>query len=304
MRWNASRGPTLGIEWELQLIDAASRQLRQDAREIIAAMPGSGGNGGHPRIHYELMRSTVEVVTGVCSTVPEAKADLAVTIAELQRRAASRGILLACSGTHPVSDWRNAKVAPVQRYAELAERMQWLARRLQTFSVQVHVGLQDGIRPRPDFGTVEIRIFDGVPTAREVGMVAALSQCLIRFFEMRMDRGDRLPSPPSWVVQDNRWRAIRYGLDAAVITNGSGATAPLRDELHELVNELEPVAERLGCLTELRVVSEVLGCGASYERQRAVLAHTGDMTRVVDALITEFAEDRFVIPEEGVHGRG
>jgi len=385
MRWNASRGPTLGIEWELQLIDAASRQLRQDAREIIAAMPGSGGNGGHPRIHYELMRSTVEVVTGVCSTVPEAKADLAVTVAELQRRAATRGILLACSGTHPVSDWRNAKVAPVQRYAELAERMQWLARRLQTFSVQVHVGLQDGnraipivnalaaylphflaltasspfwggqdtglasarsvifgdlptagppllladwdefeecmatlvragtirsikevwwdIRPRPDFGTVEIRMFDGVPTAREVGMVAALSQCLVRFFEMQMDRGYRLPSPPSWVVQDNRWRAIRYGLDAAVITNGSGATAPLRDELHELVRELEPVAERLGCLTELRVVSEVLGYGASYERQRAVLAHTGDMTGVVDALITEFAEDRFVIPEEGVHGR-
>ena len=383
--WNASRGPTLGIEWELQLIDARSRLLRQDADEVLATLPGLDPAGEHPQIRHELMQSTVEIVTGVCSTVSEARADLGKTIGELQRTVESRGILLACAGTHPVSNWRDAKMSPIQRYAELVDQMQWLARRIQTFGVHVHVGLRDGakaipivnalaaylphflaltasspfwngqdtglastraiifgdlptagpphrlsdwnefedymdtllraktirsikevwwdIRPHPDLGTVEIRMFDGLPTAREVGMVAALSQSLVQLFDAQLDRGYQLPSPSSWVVRDNKWRATRYGLDATVITDESGTTAPLRDELYELIRELEPVADRLGCLEELKVASEVLEYGASYERQRAVLAHDGEMTGVVDALVTEFAEDRFVIPGEGGHGR-
>lgn len=383
--WNASRGPTLGIEWELQLVDAQSKLLRQDADEVLASLPGLDASGEHPQIRHELMQSTVEIVTGICSTVSEARADLAKTIAELQRTADGRGILLACAGTHPVSNWRDARMAPIQRYAELVEQMQWLARRIQTFGVHVHVGLRDGgkaipivnalaaylphflaltasspfwngqdtglastraiifgdlptagpphrlsdwnefeeymdtllraktirsikevwwdIRPHPDLGTVEIRMFDGLPTSREVGMVAALSQSLVQLFDTQIDRGYQLPSPSSWVVHDNKWRATRYGLDATVITDESGTTAPLRDELYELIRELEPVADRLGCLAELQVASEVLEYGASYERQRAVLAHVGEMTGVVDALVTEFAEDRFVIPGEGGHGR-
>ena len=383
--WNPSRGPTLGIEWELQLIDAQTRLLRQDADEVLAALPGLDASGEHPQIRHELMQSTVEIVTGICSTVSEAKADLGKSIEELQRTAADRGILLACAGTHPVSNWRDAKMAPIARYAELVEQMQWLARRIQTFGVHVHVGLRDGgkaipvvnalavylphflaltasspfwngqdtglastraiifgdlptagpphrlsswaefedymdtllrartirsikevwwdVRPHPDLGTVEIRMFDGLPTVREVGMVAALSQSLVQLFDAQLDRGYQLPSPSSWIVRDNKWRATRYGLDATVITDESGTTAPLRDELYELFRELEPVADRLGCLEELRVASEVLEHGASYERQRAILAQAGEMTDVIDALVAEFAEDRFVIPGEGGHGR-
>jgi glutamate---cysteine ligase / carboxylate-amine ligase len=320
---------------------------------------------------------------GTTLGVSEALADLATTIAQVQRITDMRGTMLACAGTHPVSDWRDAKMAPIQRYAELVEQMQWLARRIQTFGVHVHVGLRDGskaipivnalaaylphflaltasspfwgghdtglassravifgglptagpphlladwsefeeymdtllragtirsikevwwdVRPHPDFGTVEIRMFDGVPTLHEVGMVAALSQSLVHLFDSQLDRGYRLPSQPSWIIRDNKWRATRYGLDAIVITNAEGATAPLRDELYELFRMLQPVAERLGCASELQVVNEVLERGASYERQRAVMAAGGRLTNVVDALVTEFAEDRFVGPEESSH---
>lgn len=378
--WNASRGATLGIEWELQLIDAHTRLLRQDAREVLASLPGLTESGEHPKIRHELMQSTLEVVTGICSTVGEAKADLSATIGELQQITGARGTMLACAGTHPVSDWRDARMAPIQRYAELVEQMQWLARRIQTFGVHVHVGLRDGgkaipivnalaaylphflaltasspywcgldtglassrsvvfgalptagpphqlakwsefeeymdtllragtirsikevwwdIRPHPDFGTVEIRMFDGLPTIREIGMVAALSQCLVQLFDNQLDRGYTLPNPAAWVVRDNKWRATRYGLDAIVITDDSGSTAPLRDELYELVRELEPVAERMGCTEELYVVSDVLEDGASYERQRAIIDSGGELTDVVGALITEFAENRFVAPGE------
>lgn len=383
--WNSSRGPTLGIEWELQLIDSRSRMLRQDAREVLDALPGVGESGEHPKLKYELMQSAVEVVTGICSTVTEAKRDLAATISQLQRITGERGTMLACAGTHPVSDWRDAKMAPIQRYAELLENLQWLARRIQTFGVHVHVGIRDGgkaipivnalagylphflaltasspfwsghdtglassrsvifgglptsgppqpladwsefedymdtllragtirsikevwwdIRPHPDFGTIEVRMFDGVPTLREIGMAAALSQSLVHMLNAQLDRGYTLPSPSAWVVRDNKWRATRYGLDAMVITDDYGSTAPLRDELYELVHELEPVADRLGCTDELAVAFDVLDHGASYERQRALVASGGELPDVVDALAAEFAEDRFVMPGEAAHGR-
>ena len=63
--WNPSRGATLGIEWELQLIDGTSKLLRQDAREVIAEPQGPDGAGIPAKVHAELMQSTVEVVTGV-----------------------------------------------------------------------------------------------------------------------------------------------------------------------------------------------------------------------------------------------
>src|ERR1700683_2387745 len=102
IEWNPSRGATLGVEWEAQLIDHQTKQLRQEAGKLLADPPVIGDTGEHPQIRHELMQSTLEVVTGICSTVSEAKEDLAKTITELQRTAAEHGILLACAGTHPV----------------------------------------------------------------------------------------------------------------------------------------------------------------------------------------------------------
>ena len=138
--WNSSRGATLGVEWELQLIDAHSRALRQDAREVLAALPELTASSGTPKLRHELMQSTIELATGICSTVAEAKEDLAGTIAQLQRVTSARDMLLTCAGTHPFSDWRDAKMAPVQRYAELVEQMQWLVRRIELFKIgRAHV---------------------------------------------------------------------------------------------------------------------------------------------------------------------
>src|SRR6185437_1608993 len=75
---------------------------------------------------------------------------LNTTIAQLQRITDMRGTMLACAGTHPVSEWRDAKMASIQRYAELVEQMQWLARRIQTFGVHVYVGLRDGSKAIPN----------------------------------------------------------------------------------------------------------------------------------------------------------
>jgi carboxylate-amine ligase len=158
------------------------------------------------------------------------------------------------------------------------------------------------VRPHPDFGTIEVRIADAVPTLREVGMLAALVQCLVHVFDTQLDRGYRLPSRSPWIIADNKWRATRHGLDASIVTSETGETAPLRDEIYELIRDLQPVAWRLGCAEELALASEVLEYGAPYERQRAVHSGEGDLTSVVDALVTEFAEDKFVLRGDGGHG--
>src|ERR1700691_6063266 len=94
IEWNPSRGATLGVEWEVQLIDSETKLLRQEAGKLLDELPVVGDTGEHPRIRHELMQSTLELVTGICSTVSEAKDDLAATVAELQRMTSDRGILL------------------------------------------------------------------------------------------------------------------------------------------------------------------------------------------------------------------
>ena len=148
------------------------------------------------------------------------------------------------------------------------------------------------IRPHPTYGTVELRICDGLPTLSEVGMVAAVSQCLVDDLDRRLDAGERLPEPKSWVVRENKWRAARHGMEAKVITPDADVV-PVRELLADLVDELRPTAERLGCELELARISRVLDGGASYQRQRAVAAASGgDLSAVVDSLLQEFADDR------------
>ena len=144
------------------------------------------------------------------------------------------------------------------------------------------------IRPHPTYGTVELRICDGLPTLHEVGMVAALSQCLVDVLDREIDKGYTLPTPKGWVVRENKWRAARYGMDAEIIREDE-STVPVRDALLELVQDLRPSAERLDCVDELSRVEEVVAKGASYQRQRAVAAaHAGDIAAVVDSLLGEF----------------
>jgi carboxylate-amine ligase len=149
------------------------------------------------------------------------------------------------------------------------------------------------IRPHPDFGTVEFRICDGLPTAFEVGAVAALSQCLVARMDAQIDAGQELVVPHEWVARENKWRAARHGLEADIIVDETGRTEPLRQALPRLVAELEPTAEELGCAAELAGALEIMADGPSYLRQRRVAAaHHGDLRAVVDSLVAEMQAGR------------
>jgi carboxylate-amine ligase len=371
--FHSSDRSSLGIEVELEILDAETRDLYSGATEILAALGEGKPGGAHPKAKHELFESTIEIITGICTTVPEARADLEETLAELRSYLERRDLTLMCSGTHPFSDWAKQKISPNPRYARLVEEVQWLGRRLLIFGIHVHVGVRSAdkaiaianalsayiphflalsasspywmgqdtglascrskvfealptaglpyqlsgwsefeefmatlasakainsirevwwdIRPHPDFGTVELRICDGLPTMSEVASAAALSQCLVEWLDALYDRGYTLPVPRSWVVRENKWRATRHGIEAEIIADDKGTLVPVATAIALLVEELAPIGARLGCEDELRHVLTIVENGPSYLRQRDVVASGGSLVDVVDSLVEELRTD-------------
>ena len=141
-----SERTSLGVEVELEVVDGRTRALYGAASEILEVLGRGHPGGAHPKAKHELLESTVEIITGICSTVAEARADLEATLAELRAETDRRGLQLLCSGTHPFSTWDDQKISPDPRYHRLIEEMQWPARRLQIFGIHVHVGVRSGER--------------------------------------------------------------------------------------------------------------------------------------------------------------
>jgi glutamate---cysteine ligase / carboxylate-amine ligase len=342
--FNASLGSSLGIEVELQLVDRVSRELRSGASDILRRLGAERGEP-HPKAKNELIESNIELITGVCSTVAEARADLEGTLGEVVPVAHELGLAVLCAGTHPFSEWSAQEITDNERYHRLVEEVQWPARRMAIFGIHTHVGVRSAdkaiaianalcgyiphflalsasspwwqgrdtglastrtkvfeglptagvpqmlggwdefselmttlisarsissireiwwdIRPHPNFGTVELRICDGLPTMTEITTVAALAQCLVEWMDHLIDRGYTLPCPKAWIVGQNKWRAARHGIDAEIIVDEQGTVTPLRGAIAELVEELTPVARRLGCEKELDNTRRVLHHGPS-----------------------------------------
>ncbi|WP_314213908.1 glutamate--cysteine ligase [Pseudarthrobacter equi] len=137
------------------------------------------------------------------------------------------------------------------------------------------------IRPVPALGTIEMRICDGLATLEEVGAIAALTQCLVDEFSTTLDNGGTIPTMPPWHVQENKWRAARYGMDAIIILDAAGKEQLVTDHLLETLNRLEPVAAKLGCTDELADVEKIIRRGAGYQRQRRVAEDNGGNLQAV-----------------------
>ncbi|MDV7085458.1 glutamate--cysteine ligase [Rhodococcus opacus] len=361
--------PTLGVEWEIALVDRVTRDLSNTAAEVFDAVANLAGPED-PRITKELLRNTVELVTGIHSTVGEAMDDLDESLDLLRRAANPLGVDLICAGTHPFAQWSTQLVTRTPDYDELIERTQWWGRQMLIWGVHVHVGVSSpqkvfpilnallqryphllalsasspmwagvntgyasnralmfqqlptaglpyqfanwgqyedfisdqmktgvitkiggmhwDIRPAPRWGTIEVRVFDGISTRAELSSLVALVHCLIVDLDRRFEAGENLPNLQPWHVKENKWRAARYGLDAEIILDEDSNERLVTDDLNDLLENLAPTAVRLGCADELAAVAEIPRRGASYQRQRQVAEATGgDLVAVVDALVKE-----------------
>ena len=212
--------------------------------------------------------------------------------------------LLALSSSSPFTDFEDTGLASARskifegmptaglpyRLGNYGEFQRFMNTLVRAGAIETVREIWWDIRPHPGFGTLEIRVCDAPSTLHELTSLVALVQCLVVALGDRYTAGAPLPVLKPWIVRENKWRAARHGLDASVIHDNDGNQAPLREQLPVLVDRLSPVAERLGCLSELRRTLDVLDTGASYERQRKQMEASGRLPDIVSMLSDELRE--------------
>lgn len=131
------------------------------------------------------------------------------------------------------------------------------------------------LRPHPVHGTLELRVPDAQTTLGQAGAVMAVAHALAATLCDRLDRDGELPVVPSWRIEQNRWAACRHGLAATFADVVTGERRPAALRLLELLDEVEPAAERLGCRSELAAAHALVAAGGAAAAQRRHAARHG-----------------------------
>ena len=140
------------------------------------------------------------------------------------------------------------------------------------------------IRPHHDFGTVELRVCDVPPCLDHVLAITALVQCLVHTISNEIDEGTFLSEYHPMMVEQNKWRATRYGADAALVSSTTFQQRSVPELVEELTARLTPTAIELNCLAELTSVL-TLPAASGARRQVEIYEATGSRRKVVEKLL-------------------
>jgi len=359
---------TIGIEEEFQIIDPNSRELRSRVDEFLEEGRMLLGEQVKPEMH----QSMIEVGTGICRNIKEARQDVVKLRRGIGELAQRKGLAIAAASTHPISHWADQQITEHERYHKLIEEMQQTARALLIFGMHVHIGIADreaaiavmnaarymlphvyalsvsspfwirrntgmksyryevfkqfprtgipeyfnsatefdsfvgllvrtgcidngrkiwwDVRPHPFFPTLEFRVCDIPSRIDETLAIAALIQAITaKLYKLyRQNLGFRLYRRA--LIEENKWRAARYGLDGKLIDFGKKEEAPTRDLIRELLEFVDDVVDELDSRREIEYIHRILEEGTSADRQLRVYQETGDLRAVVDLLIKETLE--------------
>lgn len=133
-----SDGPTLGVEWEICLVDPVTRDLVPRAAEVIEEVQAR-----HPDIHLEpeFLQNTIELVTPICANTKEAVRALQRDLNAVKEVADEMGLKLWASGGHPFSDFRTNPLSPKHTYEEIVNRTQYWGQHMLLWGIHCHVGI-------------------------------------------------------------------------------------------------------------------------------------------------------------------
>jgi len=352
---------TLGVEVELQIIDYKSLDLSPCADQVITAFSDP------EKLTQEIFQSMVEIRTAKCGSVSEVEKDLTYSFDRLQAVGNALGVTFSGTGCHPIAKYTDRIVTDLDRYKDLIDRNQWIARRLSICGLHIHIGMKSGddcikhinfltkflphflalsassafwqgmdtglstcrptmfesmptaghpyilkdwqhfeqlvgtlkashaikdikdlwwdIRPSPKFGTLEIRVCDGTASLSETLAIVAFAQLLCRMMD---DIVNLTKERPEWIYRENKWRAMRHGLEADIVLDESGRNRPIRDDITYWLGILEPYADAHGCGKYLSVLEEMVKRGNSSQRQKTVFEETDSLNDVIKHNIREF----------------
>ncbi|MDD9812520.1 MAG: carboxylate-amine ligase [Gammaproteobacteria bacterium] len=355
---------TIGIEEEYMLVEPRTGDLaRKVPRSLMPALKKKLGATVSP----EFLQSQVEVGTPVCKSVGEACRELAALRAGVAEVAARHDLAIIAASTHPFANPHGQRITRRARYAELAEDLQAVVRRLLIGGMHVHVGIDDDdlridlmnqasyilphllalstsspfwqgmdtglksyrlsvwdemprtglphpfdsfsdfqrhvdvlidagmiedatkiwwdLRPSARYPTLEMRIADLCTTLKDAACVAALFQCWLRMLHRLRLSNLRWRQYSNWLLEENRWRAHRYGIDNALIDFGRGRAVEYAELLGEILALLSDDAEALNCAAEVRHARTILRRGTSAHRQLKIYHHAIKQGRTKEAAL-------------------
>jgi len=354
---------TLGIEEEFQIVDPQTRELRSHVSEFLEEGKMLLGE----QIKPEMIQSMVEVGTGICKNIQEARADITRLRSIISGLAGKTGLRIVAASTHPFSNWQDQKIYDDERYELLVEELQSVARSLLIFGLHVHVGVADperrihimnaaryflphvlalttsspfwmghntglksyrtevfkkfprtdipdhfdsyssfqryvdllvrtgcindgrkiwwDLRPHPIFPTLEFRVCDIPTRVDDTVAIAALFQAIVAKLTKLIDQNLGFRLYRRMLIQENKWRAVRWGIDGKMIDFGKQKEVPTRDLVLELLEFVDDVVDELGSRKEIEHIHTILARRTSAEEQLRVFDETKDLNAVVDRLI-------------------
>jgi glutamate---cysteine ligase / carboxylate-amine ligase len=360
---------TLGIEEEFQIVDPGTRELRSRVSEFLEEGKMLLGEQLKP----EMIQSMIEVGTGICANIQEARADISRLRGIISFLARKKGLEIVAASTHPISHWQDQKIFDDERYELLVEEIQMVARSLLIFGLHVHVGISDperaihimnaaryflphmlalstsspfwmghnsglksyrsevfkkfprtdipdhfdsnasfqryidllvrtncidngkkiwwDVRPHPFFPTLEFRVCDIPTRVDDTLAIAALFQAIVAKLNKLIEKNLGFRLYRRMLVQENKWRAVRWGLDGKMIDFGKQKEVPVRDLILELLEFVDDVLDELGSRKEVEHIHTILERGTSADEQLRVYKETNDLKAVVDLLIERTMEN-------------
>ncbi len=148
------------------------------------------------------------------------------------------------------------------------------------------------IRPSPKFGTIEIRACDGCATLAETSALVAFIHSLAIWFSENSDWLYSIPQPERWILRENKWRAMRHGLQAEVITNLMGLTKFIKDDIYEWLEKLNPIANKYNYLQHFEIIKNICEKGNSADRQRKIFQKYNNIIEVAKFNSLEFESQK------------
>ncbi|HEX6184094.1 MAG TPA: carboxylate-amine ligase [Pyrinomonadaceae bacterium] len=364
---------TLGIEEEFQIVDPLTRELRSRVAEMLEEGKMVLGEQVKP----EMIQAQIEVGTGVCRNIQEARRDITRLRSIVSSLARKQGLRIIAASTHPISQWNEQLIYDDPHYAILIEELQMVARSLLIFGLHVHVGIEDrerqihimnaaryflphvlalstsspfwlgintglksyrcevfkkfprtdipdhfdsyasferyvkllldtnsisgpkkiwwDVRPHPFFPTLEFRVCDIPTRVDDTVAITALFQAIVARLDKLIEKNLGFRLYRRMLIQENKWRAVRYGLDGKLLDLGKQKEVPARDLIRELLDFVDPVLDELGSRKEVEHIHTILERGTSADEQLRVFAETGDLKAVVDRLMELTIEN---VPDE------
>src|SRR2546422_602415 len=279
---------TIGIEEEYQTVDPVSRDLRS---HIHAEIIEKGKLLLQERVKAEMHQSVVEVGTSVCNNIKDAKIEVKKLRRDMITLARENGLRLASAATHPFADWRVQEITPGERYKNIVEDMQLVARANLIFGLHVHIGVED--RETAIHMMNHARYFLPHILALStnspfwLGMDTGLKSYRCKVF----DKFPRTNIPdyfPSWGEYES---FIKLLIKTNCIDNAKKIWWDIRPHpffnTHEYLEFVDDVVDELDSREELNYIREILEMGSGADRQLRVFQETADLKKVVDYIIEE-----------------